>query len=391
MSLTPLPDARWASALTTLLSAAPLLIFIASWVLMGELIQGLLTGWPKPWLLTYCIKSGFALALLPYLALRRARMARAPTPPPLPVPERTLLHAAALLSPISTACTMTWYRSLGGTSFAGNAAVYQSATAFALLLSAVLLGEAVTPRKLACVAGALAGVALVALGGSAAGGRDTVAGYAWVLLSTVLYALYETLYARLTRGPAAAGAPPLGEGGELEEAGGKALGSGEAAAAAAPLLLRPAAAAAAASPAAQSLLKAEAAALVLAGIGLATLLTQWPLFFLAHATGWEPFEWPPPPAKARLVALNMALDSIYNLSLLWGISTSSAFAMQLASTLVVPAGILADWLLHGALPSALAALGALLVLLAVAALDAPLEALGRRARSACCSGSRAAA
>jgi hypothetical protein len=125
----------------------------------------------------------------------------------------------------------------------------------------------------------------------------------------------------------------------------------------------PAAAAAAAA------LKAEVAALVLGSLGAASLLTQWPLFFIAHAAGWERWAWPPPPAKARMIALNMGLDSVYNLALLWGISTTSAFAMQLASTLVVPAGILADWVAHGALPSAMAACGAAVVCGAVAALD----------------------
>ena len=347
------------------LRAAPLGIFIVSWVAMGELIQGLLNGWPKPWLLTYCIKSGFSLALLPYCALRRARL-RGPAPPPLPVPERALLAAAALLSPISTACTVTWYLSLGGTSFAGNAAVYQSATAFALLFSFLLLREAVTARKLLCVACALAGVAMVAVGGSSGSGgaRDTAGGYACVILSTSLYALYEVLYARVTR---PAGAAALAPGAAQDEA----------AAAAAPLLLSSEGSSGSSgstpSPAMQALLKAETAALVLGGIGVTTLLTQWPGFFIAHAAGWERFEWPPPADKGRLVALNMALDSIYNLSLLWGISTSTAFAMQLASTLVVPAGILADWLLHSALPSLLAAAGAMLIVFAVVALDAPLE------------------
>jgi drug/metabolite transporter (DMT)-like permease len=383
------------SVLRQVMGGLPLCIFVASWVAMGELIQGLLTNWQKPWLLTYCIKSGFSLALLPYLALRRVRQARAPCEP-LPVPERTLLTAAALLSPISTACTVTWYLSLPGTSFAGNSAVYQSATAFALLFSLLLLGEAVTRRKVACVGGALAGVALVAAGGSAAGGRDTVAGYAWVLTSTALYALYEVLYARLTRA-----APPAGAEGQAREGSGLAGeegGSGALAAATAPLLRSPAAAAAAApaaAPAWQPLLKAETAALVLGGIGVATLLTQWPLFFVAHAAGWERFDWPPPPAKARLVALNVGLDSVYNFSLLWGISTSSAFAMQLASTLVVPVGILADWVLHGALPSALAALGACLVLISVLALEAPLEggpaAACQRVQAALCPGAGAAA
>ena len=359
------------------LAAAPLATFILSWVAMGELIQGLLDGWPRPWLLTYCIKSGFSLALLPYALLRRARLQRA-APLPLPVPERTLLLAAAALSPVSTASTVAWYLSLGGTTFAGNSAVFQSAAAFTLLLSFLLLGEAVTARKAACVAGALAGVACVALGSTAAGGRDTAAGYAWVLLSTFLYALYEVGYARLTRGKAAA---PAAAAEERELLLGAGAGAGAGADEAPPPA--PPAPASGSSAAEQSLLKAEAAALVLGGIGVATLLTQWPGFFLAHAAGWERFEWPPPPAKARLVALNVGLDAVYNLSLLWGISASSAFAMQLASTLVVPTGILADWVLHGVLPRPLPALGALVIVLAVVGLEAPLEGAAAAAAARC--------
>ena len=339
--------------LHALLASTPLILLVSTWVLLGELIQGLLDGWPRPWLLTYCIKSGFVFVLLPWALLRHLRL-RAPSPPPLPLPAWTLVRVGVYLSPISTICSLAWYVSLTGTSFAGNAAVYQSASAFALLLSALLLREAVTPRKLCCVAAAVAGVALVSFGGASAGGRDTAAGYFWVVTSTALYALYEVLYARLTRAPGGAG----------EEEG---EGEGEAGARAqllqgAPLPPPP-------PPAAAAALKAEVAALVLGSLGAASLLTQWPLFFIAHAAGWERWAWPPPPEKARLIALNMGLDSVYNLALLWGISATSAFAMQLASTLVVPAGILADWAIHGALPSAMAACGAAVVCAAVAALD----------------------
>jgi drug/metabolite transporter (DMT)-like permease len=339
-----------ARAASVLLSSAPLATLVVTWVLLGELIQGLLTNWPHPWLLTYCIKSGFAMCLLPYALLRRLRL-RSPSPLRPPLPAWSLARVGACLSPISTACSLAWYLSLTGTSFAGNSAVYQAASAFALLFSAVLLREPVTARKLACVGGAVAGVALVSFGGASAGGRDTAAGYAWVVLSTALYALYEVLYAKLTVGDGGGGGGG-GEGGEGASA--QLLG--------APPQPAP-------DPAAAAALKAEVAALVLGSLGAASFLTQWPLFFVAHAAGWERWEWPPPADKGRLVALNMGLDSIYNLALLWGISTTSAFAMQLASTLVVPAGILADWLVHGALPSPMAACGAVAVCAAVAALD----------------------
>jgi drug/metabolite transporter (DMT)-like permease len=336
-------------------SFAPLALLISTWVLLGELIQGLLDGWAHPWLLTYCIKSGFTLCLMPYALLRHLRL-RSPAPPPLPRPAWALARAGAALSPISTACSLCWYVSLTGTSFAGNSAVYQAASAFALLFSALLLREAVTLRKLVCVAGAIAGVALISFGAVSGGGRDTLPGYAWVVMSTALYALYEVLYARLT-------VPPPGDGGSLSSGGGGGEG------ASAHLLGASPPPPPLSDPAAAALLKAEVAALVLGSLGAASFLTQWPLFFVAHAAGWERWEWPPPTAKGRLVALNMGLDSVYNLALLWGISTTSAFAMQLASTLVVPAGIFADFCLHGELPTPMAACGVVMVCAAVAALD----------------------
>ena len=345
-----------------LVAVAPLTLFILSWVLLGELIQGLLSSeWSKPWFLTYCIKSGFAISLIPYYILRRLRLSR-PVAVNLPVKERTLIFSAAALSPISTVCTITWYISLSGTSFAGNSAVYQSATAFSLVLSYFLLREAITLRKAVCVVGAAIGVCMVIMGGSNSGGRNTVEGYAWVLLSTILYALYEVLYARLTK-------PIVGAGNSVE---GRENASTEAES---PLLPIPVSESAIeeSDAALVALARAETAALVVGGIGVVTLFTQWPLFFIASAAGWEPFEWPPAD-KAQLIILNLSLDSIYNLSLLWGISTSSAFAMQLASTLVLPVGVVADWILHDTLPSAMAVVGGLVVLFAVVALEMPLSA-----------------
>lgn len=349
---------------------------------MGELIQGLLTGWPKFWFLTYCIKSGFLFSLLPYFLLRHVRLSK-PSPPPLPAPLRTLVLTAFALSPISTLCTITWYLSLAGTSVAGNSAVYQTATVFALLFSALILREAVTLRKLGCVACALAGVGLVAVGGSSSGGgRDTLGGYAWCIFSTVLYALYEVLYAKMTGG----------EGGVKEnnaESQKKVSAEDEGVReekveeeGVTTTLLGGSSHPPVSSLLTQSLVKAETAALTLGCIGAATLLTQWPIFFIANATGWEPFAFPPPPDKGRLVALNMVLDSIYNLSLLWGISTSSAFAMQLASTMVVPAGIIGDFLFHGVLPGGWAVGGLILIVLGVVSLEthwerSVMEALSR--------------
>ena len=344
-------------SLAAAVAAAPLLLLVITWVAMGELLQGLQVGWQRPWALTFAIHSGYALALVPYFFLRRARRARggaSPLPPPAAVAARTLG-----LSLLSSTVAVTWYASLNGTSVAGNSAVYQSSGAFALLFSAALLGERATRGKLAAVAASLAGVALVAAGARGGGGRDTPAGYAWVIASTALYALYEVLFSRLFAPPAACG----GSGGDAGAGGGYA-----------PLPLDEGAAAGAAPPAPPAplaqLAAAETSALVLGCMGVWTLFTQWPVFFAAAAARLEPLDLAPP-GKARLIAAAVALDAVYNLALLWSVSTSSPFVTSLATTLVVPATIVADLVIHSTLPSPLAAAGTVVILGAVAALLAP--------------------
>jgi hypothetical protein len=73
-------------------------------------------------------------------------------------------------------------------------------------------------------------------------------------------------------------------------------------------------------------IQAEMAGLVLGLMGVFTLLTLWPLFFIFHYSGLEPFEWPPP-EKGRLLALSVALDAIYNLLLLFGIQVSRCMSV----------------------------------------------------------------
>jgi drug/metabolite transporter (DMT)-like permease len=348
-------------AARSLSAALPLVLLVVTWCVMGELLQGLQDGWPRPWMLTYAIHSGYALALIPFAVLRRARLARGGASP-LP-PLGAVAVRALGLSVLSSCVAVAWYASLSGTSVAGNSAVYQSSSAFALLFSALLLGEKVTRGKVAACIVSLAGVALVAVGAwSAHNGRDTAAGYAWVLTSTALYALYEVVYSRLfvpatpDEEPAAYALLP-GSVGVVE--GSSATAGGSAAA-------------------------AETSALVLGLMGAWTLVTQWPIFFVAAAAGLEPLALAPM-AKARVIALAIASDAVYNLALLWAISTSSPFATSLATTLVVPATIAADAILHGTLPAPAAAVGTVLILGAVAALNAPPDAwawLAQRARCA---------
>ena len=106
--------------------------------------------------------------------------------------------------------------------------------------------------------------------------------------------------------------------------------------------------------------QAEMTALVLGLMGTFTLLTLWPLFFVLHYSGAEPFELPSA-SKTALLALNTGLDSVYNLLLLYGITVSSPLVMSLGTMLVVPASLAADWVLHGATMS-WAALGGVVLI-----------------------------
>lgn len=345
------------STWTAFLASLPLLILIITWAAMSNLLQNVQVNWPRPWLLTYTIHSGYALSLVPYALLWRAREARrGPSPAP---PWPRVLLATFGLATLASVVGVTYYASLNGTSVAGNSAVYQCSSAFALLFSAVLLRERVTLAKLLAVALAVAGVALVALGARGGGGDspETPAGYAWVITSTALYALYEVLFARAfpsrADAPAAEYAPLAADGTDgvaREDEAGKAPSG--------------------------SLAGAEVSALVLGSMGVWTLLTQWPFFFIADAAGLEPLGGIPS-EKLGQIALTVFFDCVYNLALLWGVATSTPFAMSLATTLVVPVTVVTDFLLHKTLPTPTGACGIVLILAAVAALNTPPAAYAR--------------
>lgn len=381
-----------------LLTLGILVGLCACWTLMAELIQGLQTGWSKPWFIVFVIHGTYAAMLLPYAALRHARMRGASTPaaPPADAHESPLLSAPAAaksdaaaadasprqlvaagvaLSVLASFVAMTWYVSLTATLVSVNNALYQSSAACVFLFSVLLRLDAFSWSKLVAVGVCFAGAALAYLLSADGGGgggpvTQTPAGYAWAMASTVSYALYEVLYAHWT---------------QRRHASARDAVCGRTAAAGAPRSaprappsppLPPHPALPLPLPAPTALRKAENAALVLGAIGVASLLLQWPLFFVFDAAGVEPYELPSP-AKARLLALNAGLDTLYNFLLLLGIAVTSPLTMALGSMLVVPASLLADWALHGVVPTPGAGAGIGLICLGFALLQAPPGALER--------------
>lgn len=66
------------------------------------------------------------------------------------------------------------------------------------------------------------------------------------------------------------------------------------------------------------LAKAEVAAFMLGTMGSLTGLTLWPVFFILHSTGVEPFVLPAA-EKVRGLAISVSIDTLYAISLLFGI------------------------------------------------------------------------
>lgn len=130
----------------------------------------------------------------------------------------------------------------------------------------------------------------------------------------------------------------------------------------------------------KALLQTETAAFVLGCMGLFTLVCLLPFFPILHYTNVEEFVWPAND-KVRLLALNTGLDSIYNLSLLVGISVSSPLAMSIATMLVVPASIVADWLFHQLIPQTQSIIGMLLIFIGFSILQFPWKQWYQRYRS----------
>ena len=177
---------------------------VGSWVLLSETVQGLTTDFPHYFFLVFAIRGSFASMLLlwlPLAAMRRRRHSGAPLLPG-PVPVMQLCGLALSLSLVGVGVSWTWYLSLAHTAAAVNAAIFQSCGAAVFALSVPLLGEHATAPKVAALAVCLAGVAVVATAPAppSADGEVTPspAGYVWVCVSTLLYALFQVAYGRFT-------------------------------------------------------------------------------------------------------------------------------------------------------------------------------------------------
>lgn len=123
-------------------------------------------------------------------------------------------------------------------------------------------------------------------------------------------------------------------------------------------------------------------------MGIFTLVTLWPVFLVLHYSGVEPLEWPSGP-KGRMLALSAALDTLYNVALLFGISVTSPLWMSVGTVLVVPATMIADFIVHNVTVGAMAGGGIALILIGFVVMQLPFKrewelALYSGVRRCCC-------
>jgi drug/metabolite transporter (DMT)-like permease len=291
---------------------------------------------------------------------------------------REIFVTSFWMSWLLTSVAYAWYLSLPLTQVGANTTVYQSASVFVFLFSIFLLGEHVTIRKMSSVALSVFGVALIATSSTsndqesqASGGSKGPLGYIYLVISVLLYALYEVLYKYCI------------EEGDSEKQ--KVAGSAE------PLLLHDPEGATSiqvhgenctvvaqsnqpTSAGAQLLLELEFPMLLSALVGVVSVLSQWPVFFAleqlptssplfeANTFSFSAGDW-------QLLAINSFLDSWYYMLLVFGIAMTGPVFMSVGVMLVSPVSIVVDYFLHNTVLAAGGWIGVVAVVLGFVALQ----------------------
>lgn len=335
-------------------AVASLLLFVASWVALGEVLQYLQSpskasgrrAYDHPLFVVVFSKAWWTVGFLIWLAARQKGAVAAR--------ERSVAKWAALASAVVVLVSVLWTASLSRTSVGANTAVYNASTAVVFVLSVVVLGERATAPKAFSVVLSVGGVVAVALAGSSepeTGVRHTVGGIVLVAAAMVLNSAYQVAFKR--KAAELADVPPQGS----------------------PLLLPPppfmsplpvddfAPLQPAPQPSANAARLSSVAdsALVLGATGLCVLVGwSWSLLLVSHAAGLETFAWPDRD-QAHLLLYAGALDAVMNASVLACIALTTPLFLSMGSLLTIPASIVVDYALHDFLPSPLGYCGVALV------------------------------
>lgn len=312
---------------------------VTTWLASSMLLQHLETAYYRPCFLTWCIHSGYMVFVFLWLPLYY--LSSGPGRPTL-VWQRYGLSKSRMLWSIvgatllSYLCAYTWFLSLPRTTIAASNAIYQSSTALVYVLSVVVLHEKASRAKSLAVALSIAGVVLVSLAPqrvTAPGIHPDAGGYLWLMVSVLLYAVFEVFQKKYMEPEEELGAP----GGSTSVAH-----------------------------------KVEVASFFLMCYGTLTFAALWVLVPGAHALGVEEFS-PPDRGVVGSLVVNVLLDAAFNGFLVSGILIASPLVMSVGAMLVMPVSIVADGVANGTQLSASASLGALLIVAAFGVLALPVS------------------
>lgn len=238
-----------------------------------------------------------------------------------------LFIRASLIHIISISCGYTWYLSLPQTSVSGNTAIYNSSPIFVFIFSIFVLKEHPTLLKIGSVLFCSGGVVMVSLFGSGAheeGANSTVFGYIAVVISTLLYAIFEVLYKKVSRVPTISISPWS----EKNNIG----------------------------PSTHTSPSIWDSFLFMGLMGLSNIFFFWPISLLLNWTKIEVFEFPEKPIFIGLLVTTV-MDATFNLLLLFSISLTSPLFVSVACLLTIPVSVVADLFVHKFLLPVLALVG----------------------------------
>ena len=107
-------------------------------------------------------------------------------------------------------------------------------------------------------------------------------------------------------------------------------------------------------------------------MGIWTIFTMWPFFFLFDWTGIETFVWPNGRDEWLSVILPIGLDIIFTAAFFTGISLTNAVIVAMGTLLVIPVTFFADVIWHGYTITLSAVIGSLLIFIGFLLMEVPI-------------------
>jgi len=312
-----------------------LVCLIASWEAMGELIQDTLTTtYDHPYFVNWTLHCGYMVWLwvIPFHYCWYGCV-------PLKITRYILMKAFGLNCMLLTADYL-WYLSLKHTLVAANNAIYQSNCAFVYFFSIIFLNEEFDIYRVLAMLIMIGGMILVLFEtdiSSSTGADSSSGGYAIVVLSVLVFALYEVMFDFFypgkkhdkegSKGYSKEYKPSLADLAEGKTEINRNVGKNW-----------------------------ETMSFV-AYMGIINILFMWIPLVIFDAAGVEEFELPKTANVAHRLILNAALGASYTSSYLVGIAFTSPTFMSVGALLVVPVGVVTDYLLHDVLIPPLSGVG----------------------------------